>query len=718
MEPSTGHHWNSCDTSKWVSTQIMPVILECFKSKSPILTINEYPDPISPINRVDENYYPVNSYFSKISLETKYRVKMIKAFFFNESGVLCNSITNSMDNNSDGINRLDIPDGFIQQSGKYEMVVAVIDKFNKINYFKPQKFEVKMINIEIDNTSISFSNDGINYFKNIFDKDKVSTESSAGTLSDEIYLKFAVNVTNDDGNFINSNDSLNYFNDVITITPSVVNKNQYSITSITYDSSSKKITYKVRLFNLSDASGNGVNINVNFKSFIRHPNPYLSSVKVSNELTNNFTITRYLNNMDLVKIDNITTHEIKLKTPLSNTPDKSLISEMDEDYNSNDFEVNKEMFDITISFENEVDFVKVTIADKFGKNKSFYYKTGIDFFKLNVNNELITKTIINLKYNESELSSILNMNSVSFPKISNNHLTIKAEGIRLVGKNKLKESDYDANKGNIGDLFDGSLSLDEEACCIRQTGGSDIKTCNPPPFPSRVVYQFYDRIDENNFNLFIKPALTSQIGSDYYFQIIAVVSNIVPIYDTDVKNIFEGTSPLQFSKVNNSQWYSSPDGKFLKTDFIQNSLETPISIGSKESILIRYSDDPGVTFHFYVKLRYKNGNNDKLTDEYRYSSIKIDKNFVCFVDPDFLFKDGETEKILHERVFFTKDVYIPNNYTLKFGVFSSLDTDKNKVIKYVKGVRLDNNIKIVVDGKLIINNKLDNTEYTRIFFGP
>lgn len=713
MEASRSWHWNSCDTSKMVDSYFknpgfLYTELECFKSKSPILTINEHPDPISPINRVDENYYPVNSYFSKITLETEYRVKMIKAFFFDENGGYFDSIENKIDNYSDGINILDIPDGFIKQPGKYEMVVAVIDKFNKINYFKPQKFEIKMINIEVDKTSISFSNDGSNYFNN----------SSAGTLSDKIYLKFDVIVTNDDGNFINSNDSLNYLNDVINITPSDINKNRHEIISKTYDSSSKKITYKVRLYDFSDASGDGVNINVNFNSFIRHPNPSLSSIRVSNDLTNNFTITRYLKNMDLVKIDNITTHEITLKDPLSNTPDKSLISEMDEDYNSNDFEVDKEMFDITISFENEVDFVKVTIIDKQGKNKKYYYKTGRDFFRLNVNNELITKTIINLKYNESELSSILDMSSVSFPKIFNNHFTIKAEGIRLVEKNKLKESDYKENT-DIETLFDGFLSPDEEACCIKQTGESCIKTCNPPPFPSRVVYRAYNRVEcKDDIKLAIKPALTSQIDNGYYYKIITVIDNVKPS-DTIIDNIFNGTSSYQFSKVNNSQWYVSSDGKILYSDFISNSSDTPIIIGTSDSPQIKFN---GETLSFYVKLKYSDGGNDKLTFEKRYSFLKIDNNFISYKDPTTLF-DGTNDVLIGEKVFFTKDVFIPRGKTLKFGVNSSMITElKGGVKKYVAGVLLDNNIKIVNEGTLIISNKatVDGVEYIsqKVFFGP
>ncbi|HOV13474.1 MAG TPA: hypothetical protein PK771_04245, partial [Spirochaetota bacterium] len=304
--------------------------------------------------------------------------------------------------------------------------------------------------------------------------------------------------------------------------------------------------------------------------------------------------------------------------------------------------------------------------------------------------------------------------SDSFPKILfQGGYTIKVEGRRILNGNFLDKAEY-TTEDKIELLFDGYLPPDEDASCIEQINNINTeKISNPPPFPSRVVYTGYKRDGGTDKikHLLIKPALTSQIDNDYSYKIVLFIGEKDTLPNEDVvKGIFSSDSEIEKTNSYENKWKNSSN--YYHSSWIKNSCNTPLTLSTQLIDSARVYKK----YHFFVKLRYNNGTANVITGSMRHSVLMIDDNFKSFVYPCEIFSDTVKSVEYHENIVFTSDVFIPNGYTMTFGAQSSLDTSKSK--KLVAGVSLDNNIKIVVEGSLIIKNNLNGSGFKRIFFGP
>ncbi|HOV15158.1 MAG TPA: PEGA domain-containing protein, partial [Spirochaetota bacterium] len=332
--------WNRCAGYNYKETYGGESKLILFKSKSPILTVNGFNNTVEPKDNNYDNFYPFYLTFPELTINTSYRVKTIKVFFFNQNGGFCKQALNSIDDYSDGINSLTIPKDFLDM-GKYEMVVAVIDKFNKINYFKPMKFSIGKVEL----TNKRFGN-----MKGIYK----SFSGDLNTTMPKIFLAFDVEIS---GIAENSNLSESDFTE--TGITGIFNK------KIEFGTDKICLKYECEVSlnnnNLTTFTLNEINFTINI-------------IKLSSVSKQDIKINCYPKRMNLVSLGSITSEEISLVSGASTNElnllkddfrAESDILERDESLKSKDFSSeDKKIFSVNIIPSNDVEYIKLSLIRK------------------------------------------------------------------------------------------------------------------------------------------------------------------------------------------------------------------------------------------------------------------------------------------------------------------------------------------------------------------
>jgi hypothetical protein len=434
----------------------------------------------------------------------------------------------------------------------------------------------------------------------------------------------------------------------------------------------------------------------------------------------------------------------------------SPICENDESLAGKDFVTqNAELFDIPIELKDKVNLINLTVSQN-NITKNFYFKISTDQSSVicfddagNQLTDIIIErdasnniTVIHKKINYDQFFNGINFATSAFPvNVFAKQFKVQSDSVKFFTKNYydnnliMTQSDIDTKilssmgYNDIKNFFlnrKNSLQPNNEKGISTGQLLPDEKSPKSPPFPSRVVYTDIRRdIADDAINFHIKPKFTNEISPDssYTYKIIAIKdNNLSGVNENDILDILHAGGNIGTPSTN--IWtYNETIGCYI-SDWISTSSSEPLYLGKESynsSNIFKFvegtTSGKDAKIHFYTLLRFMDTDGVyKYTSSFRHSAIKIDDSLSVIHDPADLFKDGP-DVFIHEKVIFTKDVFIPEGKSITFGYGSFVNT--TKTIKVLSNVALNNNIKIISKGRLVITNKDGSkTSPKKVYLGP
>lgn len=294
-----------------------------------------------------------------------------------------------------------------------------------------------------------------------------------------------------------------------------------------------------------------------------------------------------------------------------------------------------------------------------------------------------------------DLNEINNLNEEEKKIFFNSQVQLKVDTAHLISNSFFHSKLIPEKGGNYYKFLSDLSAIDFEEIFNIEKNFSSLK---------KDIYIY-------NFILFFYPmrAIATNVSRDMDTMILDFVFKpvdfipkddmykiVIPYDDSkfnpDSLNLKKNDSVLSWSFTNG--YYESPwvksgyNIKLLKENYI-NGYELLSSIDVEKEIAI---------YIYYISDDFDNKVN------YRKNIIDIGKKMIITLNPEDIFK-FEDQIIINEPVRFTKDVYIPSDCSLRFGKGAKLITDN---------ITLDNNMHIVVDGKLEVISENPKEKYIKL----
>ena len=717
--------------------------INLFLAKSPLPKIDHPTKYFS--NDIDNPIYHNFLWTDQIDITTDYRVKIfvLHCYIIIDGKTLTSKFPLTYSNGDiveetrNGIDSISIPQYHITEEGRYAMELGIVDKFNKMYLFEPQYFTIVKPEVAVSNYEMS--NNGSEYHPVTDDL----TSDGVNTNNKSMKLRLTADVTN----LYDTNLSIGF-------SPAL----PLDIGSELYDDANNS----QRFYLMPTIEG----IETGTKVFDSDVVVGYANTGVTAPIQP-LTI-RYVQDIEGATSGVIVPKTLELSQTAKDNEQRlwqddeyrtnvSPICENDESLKGTDFLIqNAELFDIPIELTNKVNLINLTVTQN-NITKNFYFKISTDQSTVTCyddnGNQLSDYTInrnasgnittIHKKIYYDQFFSGANFAENAFPvNVFAKQFKVNAEAIKFFTHNYyesnliLTDEDIDSKilsgmgSDKIKSIFANRKlqePVDEKGISTGQSA-PDEKSPKSPPFPSRVVYTDIRRdvLDDDTINFHIKPKFTNEITPDssYSYRIVALKDTYLSgLNENDILDILHDVNGTSVMPESNAWTYDVVKGCYI-SDWISNSSSEPLTLGkddydtsNKFKFIEGTTSNSDAKIHFYTLLRFEDTDGTfKYTSSYRHSAICIDDSLSVIHDPADLFDDGD-DVYIHEKVIFTKDVFIPEGKSITFGYGSYVNT--TKCIKVLSTVALNNNIKIISKGRLVITNKDGSkTSPKKVYFGP